>query len=73
MSLKPVAFLTEIFDISKTSNQKYNNCSSAMPGMYFCSSSASTSGACIHEDGGDLAVFEENSEVRFSHDIDAIF
>ena len=26
--------------------------------------SNSTSNACVHEDGGDLAVFEENTEVH---------
>lgn len=53
----PVAFLFEIFDAAKRAR--------AGDGRGFLSSvfSGGGCGACVHEDGGTAAVFEENEKV----------
>ncbi len=63
---KPVAFISEIFDLSKSAHKKYQDKSSMSSSTFlsFASSNALTSSSsCLHEDGGELAIFEENKEV----------
>mgnify|MGYP005994591093 CR=1 FL=1 len=64
----PVAFVYEIFDAAKRVRMGLNGSSGS--NSFFSMVAGGGSNACLHEDGGDAAIFEENDKVIIDSLID---
>jgi len=58
--VKPIAFIVEFFDMSKRAQKKYNFGQNSMD--FSTLIALSSNNQCLHEDGGEMAIFERNTK-----------